>query len=202
MRVKLSDIIAEAQPGADYMVYTIKGHPDDIMLIGKDAKGEWQRAGRVWAEVFPALIEGLRRTRKVVWDADRRAFLTGSRKQLAYTPPPPPPPPPTPPPAKNRPQHERNWAIWRSYKVDGERYADIGRRHGITGSRAHDLVRKCGREIFWALRWPDRVEKGRAERIRNALDGVEIFFPADDRDYMRMPDGREFFLNGDPKIED
>jgi hypothetical protein len=35
-----------------------------------------------------------------------------------------------------------------------------------------------------------------------ALEGVELIFEADDRDFMRMPDGREFFFNGDRKETD
>lgn len=196
--MKLADILAEMQPGADYLIYTIKGHPDDVMLIGRDAQGDWQRAGRVWAELRPAIVEGLSRAGKALWDADRRAFLTGTVEQLAYAPPPPPPAPP-PRPSKSAPQHERNWILWRSYKVDGERYITLAKRHGITGSRVANIVAKCDREAALFLRWPDLVSEERAQRILTALEGIELIFPADDPDYMRMPDGREFYLSGKRK---
>jgi len=199
----LSDIAAEAHPSADCIFYTLAGHPNDIVLIKRDKVGDWQRAGRVWAELLPTLVDGLRSANKALWNADSRTFVTGTADQLAYTPPPPPPPPPVPllPPASNAPQHERNWAIWRSHFVDGEKFAPLSKRYDISISRISGIVAKCGREARSCTYWPERVEEDRLLRASVGLEGIEFIFEADDRDYMRMPDGREFYLNGDRKEE-
>jgi len=99
----------------------------------------------------------------------------------------------------NTPQHERNWAIWRSHFVDGEMKSTLSRRYGLTISRISDILSKATRSTMGCIYWPNRTPKERLRIVTTALEGVELIFEADDRDFMRMPDGREFFFNGDRK---
>ena len=102
----------------------------------------------------------------------------------------------------NTPQHERNWAIWRSHFVDGEMKSALSRQHGLTISRISNIIAKCGREARSCIYWADRVGEDRLLLTTTALEGIELIFPNDDRDYMRMPDGREFFFDGERKETD
>jgi hypothetical protein len=102
----------------------------------------------------------------------------------------------------NTPQHERNWAMWRSHFVDGEKFAPLSRRYGLSINRVSVIVHMYTRATMHCFLWPERVAEDRLLHARTALEGVELIFPNDDRHYMRMPDGREFFFNGDRKEQD
>ena len=102
----------------------------------------------------------------------------------------------------NTPKHERNWAIWRSHFVDGEMKSALGRRHGLTITRISNILSIASRSTMHCILWPNRTPKERLRIVTTALEGVEIIFPAYGREYMRMPDGREFFFNGDRKETD
>ena len=105
-------------------------------------------------------------------------------------------------PASNTPQHERNWAMWRSHFVDGEKFAPLSRRYGLSINRISVIVAMCSRATMHCILWPNRTPKEKLRLATTALEGIELIFPNDDRHYMRMPDGREFFFNGDRKETD
>jgi hypothetical protein len=102
-------------------------------------------------------------------------------------------------PASNTPQHERNWAIWRSHFVGGEMKSALSRRYGLTISRISDILSKASRSTMHCIYWPNRTPKERLRIVTTALEGIELIFPNDDRHYMRMPDGREFYFGGERK---
>ena len=102
----------------------------------------------------------------------------------------------------NTPQHERNWAMWRSHFVDGEKFAPLSRRYGLSINRISVIVHTYNRAATHCIYWPNRTPKERLRLATAALEGIELIFPNDDRHYMRMPDGREFFFGGERKETD
>lgn len=99
----------------------------------------------------------------------------------------------------NTPQHERNWAIWRSHFVDGDMKSALSRQYGLTITRISNILSQANRALRGCIYWPNRTPMERLRIVTTALEGVEFVFEADDRDYMRMPDGREFYFGGERK---
>jgi len=79
------------------------------------------------------------------------------------------------------PKHKRNWAIWREYRAGGVTLANVGAKHGFSGSRARQIVVGCDKQVLHALR--RRISPATEplpDHMREGLLGVEFTFRADD----------------------
>lgn len=78
------------------------------------------------------------------------------------------------------PKNERNWSIWREYRLGGVRLEDVGAKHGITGSRTRQIVVRCDRQVRYALcKLMRPTTEPLEDHIRNGILGVEFAFVDD-----------------------
>ena len=78
------------------------------------------------------------------------------------------------------PKNERNWAVWREYRLGGIGLADLGAKYDITASRTRQIVVRCDRQVLYALRKLIRpTTEPLEDHIRNGILGVEFTFVDD-----------------------